>query len=49
LAYAQAHPTDRLYLGKPREETDDYEQRLAQIQAFADRLMQSASIEVMLV
>ena len=49
LAYTQAHPTDRLYLGKPREETVDYEQRLAQIQAFAERLKQSANIEVMLV
>jgi nucleotide-binding universal stress UspA family protein len=49
LAYVKAHPTDRLYVGRPREDIDHYAERLSMVQSFAERLMQEVKLEVILV
>ena len=46
MAYVQAHPVDRLFVGRPRENDADYEQRLVQVQSFTERLKQETGIEV---
>ena len=49
LTYVQEQPVDRVYLGKPRQDTEDYEQRLARINAFIKRLADEGSVEAVVV